>query len=247
MRRSGKAKSDTTGAHDAYASGISSIQSVIDDPQLVDRRRAQIVAAATKCFAKNGYHATTVKDICDEGGVSPGLVYQYVKDKHDLLFLTLMHVVNENKKRIPPAIQSSNVPVLRFAAVVRACIAVVDENRPSVMLTYRAGLSLSPEYREALKRLELEQADMIASVIDECIQAGHFLPVDVDMLAYHVLIVAHGWSTKHWRFREISSLEEYIEENLSLILRSVLTEEGRRQYGHLIRPPAIPRRRASKR
>ncbi len=247
MRRSGKGTHKKSRGDDAYASGISAIQSVIDDPQLVDRRRAQIVAAATKCFSRGGYHGTTIKDICKEGGVSPGLVYQYVKDKHDLLFLTLMHVVNENKNKIPPAIQSTQDPIVRFVAVFRTLTRVVDENRPAVMLTYREGHSLSLEYREALKRLELEHAAMISEVIDDCITAGQFEPMNADLLTFHMLIVAQGWATKYWHFRDLISIEDYIEQNLSLLLNSALSAQGRRDYGNLMRSGGTNGTRPSKR
>jgi AcrR family transcriptional regulator len=221
---------------DSYSTAVSAVQTAVEDPELVEQRRAQLIAAATKRFARFGYHSTTIKDIATEAGVSPGLIYQYVKDKHDLLFLTLMHVVNENRKKIPPAIHSTPDPVLRFVAVFRTYCSVIDENRHAVMLTYREGRSLSSEYRQALKQMEIEQNVMISEVVAECIAKGYFRPVSVEVLTYHVILMSHGWATKYWRFRDIITLKDYIAENVSLTLNSVLTAEGRERYGHLIQP-----------
>jgi AcrR family transcriptional regulator len=50
----------------------------------VDRRR-QILDAAIRVFARQGFHATRVADIADEAGVAYGLVYHYFGSKEDLL------------------------------------------------------------------------------------------------------------------------------------------------------------------
>ena len=54
-----------------------------------DRRR-QIIEAALKVFSTKGFHKATNKDIAEAaGGISPGLIYHYFKDKQDLFFSIL--------------------------------------------------------------------------------------------------------------------------------------------------------------
>jgi AcrR family transcriptional regulator len=48
-------------------------------------RRAQIVDAAVACFAREGFHRTTMHDICREAGLSPGAVYRYFASKDELI------------------------------------------------------------------------------------------------------------------------------------------------------------------
>ena len=50
----------------------------------VDRRR-QILDAAVRVFARQGFHATRVSDIADEAGVAYGLVYHYFPSKEPVL------------------------------------------------------------------------------------------------------------------------------------------------------------------
>ena len=44
-------------------------------------RRQEILDGATRCFARAGFHRTTVQDIAAESGLSPGLIYRYFADK----------------------------------------------------------------------------------------------------------------------------------------------------------------------
>ena len=50
----------------------------------VDRRR-QILDAAVRVFARQGFHACRVSDIADEAGVAYGLVYHYFKSKDQVM------------------------------------------------------------------------------------------------------------------------------------------------------------------
>jgi AcrR family transcriptional regulator len=50
----------------------------------VDKRR-QILDAAIRVFARQGFYATRVSDIADEAGVAYGLVYHYFKSKDEVL------------------------------------------------------------------------------------------------------------------------------------------------------------------
>jgi TetR/AcrR family transcriptional regulator, fatty acid metabolism regulator protein len=49
-----------------------------------DKRR-QILDAAVRVFARQGFHATRVSDIADEAGVAYGLVYHYFSSKDEVL------------------------------------------------------------------------------------------------------------------------------------------------------------------
>ena len=49
-----------------------------------DRRR-QILDAAVRVFARQGFHACRVSDIADEAGVAYGLLYHYFRSKEEVL------------------------------------------------------------------------------------------------------------------------------------------------------------------
>lgn len=48
-------------------------------------RRRQILDAAVRVFARQGFHASRVSDIADEAGVAYGLLYHYFRSKDELL------------------------------------------------------------------------------------------------------------------------------------------------------------------
>src|SRR5580692_1695049 len=48
-------------------------------------RRQEILAAALRCFARNGFHSTTITDIVRDSGVSQGTFYLYFETKDDVI------------------------------------------------------------------------------------------------------------------------------------------------------------------
>jgi AcrR family transcriptional regulator len=56
----------------------------VSDAHLAARRR-QILDAAAACFARTGFHRTSMQDIVRESGISAGLVYRYFAGKDDVI------------------------------------------------------------------------------------------------------------------------------------------------------------------
>jgi TetR/AcrR family transcriptional regulator, repressor for uid operon len=53
--------------------------------QLQSDRRAEILAAAERCFVRAGFHGASMHDICAEAGMSPGNLYRYFPSKEALI------------------------------------------------------------------------------------------------------------------------------------------------------------------
>jgi AcrR family transcriptional regulator len=66
--------------------------------QATEAKRKQILDAATKVFSQNGYHKTTIKQISKEAGVADGTIYNYFKNKEELL-LGILDRLNESDQR----------------------------------------------------------------------------------------------------------------------------------------------------
>lgn len=58
-------------------------------PRITDRRRAAnrvaIVDAARRCFARDGFHQTSMPDLVAEAGISAGAFYRYFSSKDELI------------------------------------------------------------------------------------------------------------------------------------------------------------------
>jgi len=205
------------------------IKSKVDDPELVQRRRQQLTAAAIELFSERGYHTTTIRDVAERANVSIGLIYQYVEDKEDLLYLALAQVLDSYKARIPEALAGVTEPLDRFCTAVRTYCRVNGESVAATVLAYRETKSLRKERRNLIKQTEVETNELIAACIRDCVEAGLFEEVDVELFVHQIVMFSHGWALKAWRFAREMDVDEYVDRGLALMLRQVLTARGERR------------------
>ncbi|MGH8746954.1 MAG: hypothetical protein ACREUK_10755 [Burkholderiales bacterium] len=71
-------------------------------------------------------------------GVSTGLVYQYFRDKDDVLLLALMLVLDSYEQEIPRQLEGIEHPVERLCMAIRTYCSIVDRWRDATLLTYRS-------------------------------------------------------------------------------------------------------------
>ncbi|MDF1670044.1 MAG: TetR/AcrR family transcriptional regulator [Roseovarius sp.] len=214
------------------------VTSHVEDPELIERRRKQIVEAATKLFSDRGFYRTTIKDIAKLAGVSPGLVYLYVREKEDVLLLVLLQVVDAYAREIPSAIETITDPLQRLTGAIEAYCRVVDRHRSATVLAYRSTKSLSPERRLLIQERETVTNLIIAELVGECIDKGLVRRMNIDVLTYQLVLVAHGWALKSWFFKSRLTLDEYIGHSLNSVLSGILTEEGHDSYATSQAPQA---------
>ncbi len=82
-----------------------------------ESRRQQILDAARRCFAREGFHATTTADIARESGVSQGTLYLYFATKDDVI-LALADDRRESEALVHAMAQSEQDPAEGLALLL---------------------------------------------------------------------------------------------------------------------------------
>ena len=162
----------------------------------IDKRR-NILDAAIRVFARQGFHSTRVSDIADEAGVAYGLVYHYFDSKDKLL----NELFTERWSLLLAAIEETDAdtaPRERLAAVARF---IVDSYRhdPELMKVIivevtRAANSFGrthlPEIRKAYELI----AKIVAQGQAEGIFRGDIDPIFASMSFYGAIEqLLSGW------------------------------------------------------
>jgi AcrR family transcriptional regulator len=79
-------------------------------PKTVEDRREQILDAAMRAFARKGFTRATNKDIAQEAGITPGLIYHYFENKEAVLKAMieersparLVRALSQGSQALPP-------------------------------------------------------------------------------------------------------------------------------------------------
>lgn len=73
-------------------------------------RRQQILEASWRCFAREGFHATSMHDVIAEAGLSAGAVYRYFRSKEELISAAAETALGHAVAQVEPLLASGHVP-----------------------------------------------------------------------------------------------------------------------------------------
>jgi AcrR family transcriptional regulator len=190
---------------------------------LLAERRGKIVSAAVELMLHQGFHQTSVREIAAAAGVTMGTLYLYISRKEDVLYLASEAIMTElSDGLLGVERRESAVESLRDAA--RYFFGAVSRLRREVALLYRESASLLPEHLEVMKQAELRERDFLAAIVRDGIASGEFRPLDPELLAHDVIMLAHMWALKGWALRERFDEAGYFDAQFNVILSNLLEE-----------------------
>ncbi|GAB93044.1 TetR/AcrR family transcriptional regulator [Gordonia rhizosphera] len=194
-------------------------------------RRRQLLDAAVAVMGRTGFHQMSMQALADEAQVSVGLFYKYFGSKEDILLAAIVDILEAFRDQLQPAMDlAGDDPVLQLIAGFRQYTSIVEENRDAVVLTYRESRTLDAEGREKIKELEVETAAPMRDAITAGIEAGLMNDVDVDLVVFDLMMLAHGWALKHWHFAPEYALDHYISAQLRFALPTLVIPEKLDKY-----------------
>ena len=156
--------------------------------QQKSQRRDEIIAAAKKVFARNGFHDTTIADIAKEAELAYGSVYWYFDSKHDL-FRQLIAVEEYGlRTHVAVALAKSGTQFgfaeAPFRASLRATFEFFDANPATAKLLFRDAYALDSRFDKQLGGVYERFIDDIASLIAAAQNRGDVLAAPPRLVAY---------------------------------------------------------------
>lgn len=139
---------------------------------LNERRRQQILKAATRCFVRNGFHQTTVQQICREAGISAGGLYRYYRAKDEIVVAIAEQERLENEVLIE-TLESAKEPINALKKITGWILAAFEDpdyGRLGVEALSEA--SRNPRVAAALKTNEDELREALRRALAKGQQAG---------------------------------------------------------------------------
>jgi TetR/AcrR family transcriptional regulator, transcriptional repressor of aconitase len=80
--------------------------------QYRDARRREILEAAGRCFAENGFHSTSMQDFFAASGLTAGLVYRYFRSKDELIATLAADALEQLHTGVEEAIGADEPPTI---------------------------------------------------------------------------------------------------------------------------------------
>lgn len=172
-------------------------------------RRSAIISTATKLFAEQGYHPTSVQDIVDALGVGKGVFYWYFPSKDELLNEILRASLFDLRTTQERAISDAQNPLERLERGIRSSIGWYAENQDLLRVTLFC-YTEQQFARAVLKGRRVSIADT-AKHVNDAAEQGLIAPCDAILVATSIIGVIDelGRSMAFGRQEHSTELEQF--------------------------------------
>ncbi|WP_164658372.1 TetR/AcrR family transcriptional regulator [Tropicibacter sp. Alg240-R139] len=163
-----------------------------------EMRRLQIFEGACKVIARHGFGNSTMREIAREAGLSVPLMYKYIKDKDDILYLIMTVNMQGMFTFFDSQEFSSGNADENLISAVDTYIDYIGENRKYINLVYSETRSLSAENRMKVFDTERDFMRRWQAIIDDGVDKGVFRPVNTELLSNFIYFLCTVWALRHW-------------------------------------------------
>jgi AcrR family transcriptional regulator len=160
-----------------------------------DDRREQILDCALEVFASKGFHETSIADVCARARIARGTLYQYFRDKRDLLCALIDRIVSRiidavhqwqpfDPPRDVPWTEEDNVAFIEMRAIQIMTVVFADADTASVILRMARGTGF---VRETLARIDEHVMAAIEADLRAATEGGVVRPFDPKTVARFIV------------------------------------------------------------
>lgn len=184
----------------------------------MNARRRQIRDAANRCFARKGIHATTMREIFAEAGLSAGAVYNYFRTKEELIEAGIIESTRENLDTIAQAAET-----MSFREIIELFLtdleASAHDGRAKATPMIHAEVAIRPEllarFQEGRDAIRIAAREQVARLRPDLVPAQHAILVDFVFGLYQGLVT------------EVALEEKPDLDGLRAVIDHVLTTFGK--------------------
>ncbi|ASS65536.1 MULTISPECIES: TetR/AcrR family transcriptional regulator [unclassified Paenibacillus] len=158
----------------------------------------QILEAAQKVIAENGFHGSQVSKIAKEAGVADGTIYLYFKKKEDILISLFEERLGDLVGRFEARLEDTATAEEALRAICEIHYSVLEQN---INLAYVTQIELrqsSLELRKAIGLTVRPYIQLIEQILEKGVREGAFRDnLDVK-LTRHLIFGAMDEAVSSW-------------------------------------------------
>jgi AcrR family transcriptional regulator len=197
------------------------------DADLQERRRAEILDAATAVFSENGFAAADVQEIANKTGVGKGTVYRYFPSKEELFLAAVDHGMRNLKLAVDAAAASAKQPLDRIAEGVLAYLTFFDERPEIVELLVQERASFRDRKRPTYFVHREANMGPWQDLFRELIRTGTFRDMPTDRISDVISDLLYGMMFTNYFAGRKTSPANQCKDALDILFHGLLADSKR--------------------
>ncbi|WP_123041993.1 TetR/AcrR family transcriptional regulator [Cohnella candidum] len=183
---------------------------------------AQILDAAQKVIAENGYHGSQVSRIAKEAGVADGTIYLYFKNKEDILISLFQDRLGDLVDMINASIRETRTADEAIRKICEIHFTQLEQNVDMAYVTQIELRQSSLDLRKAIGLAVKPYIELIEHILEKGISEQTFRP-DLDVKLTRLLLfgamdeVVTSWLISGRKY----SLSGQVDKTVDFFLRGL--------------------------
>lgn len=147
-------------------------------------RRDDIVDVSAQVFARQGYHATGIAELCAVNGVGKGAFYYYIGSKEELLAAIHDRVMDEVMVGADRVAAADGTPSVQLAMLGDELLDVIHRYPDHVWVFLHEFPALTDDRAEQFRVRRREYERRVETVLQAGVDSGEFRAVDARLTAF---------------------------------------------------------------
>ena len=191
----------------------------------------RLLLSAARLFWRNGYSATSVRELSAHLGIQKASLYHHIQSKEDLLYELCVASLADIEAQARAVLDSEADPLQRLRALILAHVNSMSQE-PEMHATMLTELrSLSPEHRRDVIDRRDAYERLVESVLRSCQEAGSIRADISSRLMGRCLLNLLNW-TIFWFHPD----GEMSSQELARVFESIFVEGARASEVREVRP-----------
>jgi AcrR family transcriptional regulator len=160
---------------------------------LTEFRNAEILEAAHKVFAQNGFSGTSVEAIAQEAGIAKGTLYLYYSSKHEIYWAALKSGLTALCCELRQKLEEAGTVEEKLRAYIATKLYFFEQRRDFFRIYHAEfGNVAAHAIHKDFTKLLLEQLGMIKSVLSEGSMQHKIREIKLESATFAVFDITRG-------------------------------------------------------
>ena len=195
-----------------------------------EARREAIVDVSARVFARQGYHATGIVELCEANELGKGALYHYIGSKEELLAAIHDRVMDEVMAGADRVADAGGTPRQQLARLGEELLDVIHRYPDHVWVFLHEFPALTGERAQRFRARRGEYERRVEDVLRAGVDLGHFRDVD-PWLTARAWLGMHNYTYLWLKPGGRLSARDVAEPFASIFLDGIAAPRRRRRQG----------------
>lgn len=189
-----------------------------------ERRRDQVLQAASTCFREEGFQGASMTRIAARAGMSVGHIYQYFQNKEAIVIAMVERDLCQFRAQLQSAIaESKNDSEAIVHNLIAAASQMLDGDRAATMCEVLAEVGRNPKIAELHWRIDRDLRELCGKLL-RMQEAEGKPPLDNIAMRTEMLLIAMQGATSRMSGKE-KGTDGTVEAGLDWLIRAIMSPE----------------------